>query len=565
MKILWLMLVAATVLTSGAQTLQTLCSFNFTNGANPYAALTLGNDGNFYGTANSGGITNSTFPNGLGTIFKVTTNGTLTSLVSFANTNGASPYAALTLGNDGNFYGTTYQGGSIGGGTVFRLGTNGELAMLVSFDGTNGAGPFAALTLGNDGNFYGTTIGGGITNSTFPYGLGTVFKVTTNGLLTTLTSFSLTNGASPYGKLALGNDGIFYGTTFSGGITNSTIPGAFPRGLGTVFKVMTNGTLTSLFSFSNTNGANPTAGLTLGNDGSFYGTTFFGSGVDGTVFKVTTNGTLTTLVLFTNSLFVYTNGANPHAALTLGNDSNFYGNTEGGGIYDNGTIFMLSTNGALTTLVSLENTNNNTAPPCASMFTLGNDGNFYATSIQSGNTNTAFSLGMGTVFRLILPPVIVVQSQSQTNNAGATVTFTVSATSLTPMSFQWQKNGTNLVNGVNISGATTNTLIITGISDSDAASYSVIISNANSSVTSSNVILTVIYPPTLALQFLAGYPLLDLNGMLSNNFVVQYSTNLADPYWINLLSISNLSASPYQFMDPVGSSQSMRFYRAVMQ
>ena len=104
------------------------------------------------------------------------------------------------------------------------------------------------------------------------------------------------------------------------------------------------------------------------------------------------------------------------------------------------------------------------------------------------------------MFRLLLPPVITVQPQSQTNNAGATVTFLVSATSPNPMGYQWQKNGTNLVDGGNISGATTNTLTITGISDSDAASYSVIVSNSNGSVTSSNATLTVIDPPVITAQ-----------------------------------------------------------------
>ena len=72
-------------------------------------------------------------------------------------------------------------------------------------------------------------------------------------------------------------------------------------------------------------------------------------------------------------------------------------------------------------------------------------------------------------------------------------------------------------------------------------------------------------PPTIALQFLAGYPQLKLNGMLSNNFVVQYSTNLAGTNWINMISLSNLLTNPYSFLDPAGVVPPARFYRAVMQ
>jgi hypothetical protein len=85
------------------------------------------------------------------------------------------------------------------------------------------------------------------------------------------------------------------------------------------------------------------------------------------------------------------------------------------------------------------------------------------------------------------------------------------------------------------------------------------------SVTSSNALLTVIFPPTLDLQLLAGYPLLDLSGMLSSNFVVQYRPNLGTTNWVNLLSLTNLPSSPYRFLDSGGVGQPSRFYRAFMQ
>lgn len=329
----------------GAQTIQTLCYFDFTNGAGPVAELTLGRDGNFYGTTAGGGSS------GYGTVFQMMTNGTLTSLVSFNSNNGAYPHAGLKL-IDGNFYGGAGSGGSYGRGTLFRVTTNGMLTTLVSFNYTNGTYSVAGLVQGSDRNFYGTTVRGG-TNG----GFGTVFKMTTNGTLTTLVSFDGSNGASPEAGLVQGNDGNFYGTTSGGGCC----------GYGTVFMVTASGTLTSLVSFRDENGSHPKASLTLGDDGNFYGTT------------------------------------------------------------------------------------------------------------QSGGIGTN-----GTVFRLLLPPKPIV-------------------------------------------------------------------------------------PPTLAMQISAGQPLLSLEGMLNSNFVVQYITNLPASNWLNLLSITNLSANPYQFLDSSSSNRPARFYRAFMQ
>jgi uncharacterized repeat protein (TIGR03803 family) len=453
----------------GAQTLQSIYSFTSTNGENP-SALTLGNDGNFYATTpTDAGAGNP------GTVFQVTTNGALTTLVPLSGAKGVEPEAALTLGPDGKFYGTAWGGGIKGVGTVFSVTTNGALTSVASFSLTNGAFPTAALTLGQDGNFYGTTFYGGITNATYLSGSGTVFRVTTNGMLRMLFAFNRTNGANPFAALTLGNDGNFYGTTREGGIVNA----AYPNGMGTVFQVTTNGTLSTLAFFEGTNGAGPAAALTLGNDGNFYGTTQLGgSGRYGTLFQMASNGTLTALVLF-----AVTNGSYPEAAMTLGTDGNFYGTTSQGGTNGGyGTIFQATTNGALTTLVALAGTNG--ANPATSL-TLGNDGNFYGTTSGGGSGED------GTVFRLLLRPVITIQPQSQTNYAGATVTFSVTATSFYPASYQWLSNDTMLANGGNISGATNSTLTITDISDEDAASYSVILSSIEGSESSSNATLTV--------------------------------------------------------------------------
>jgi|ERR1039458_8279362 uncharacterized repeat protein (TIGR03803 family) len=184
-----------------------------------------------------------------------------TTLHSFqVATNGANPEAGLVQGSDGNFYGTTSAGGAYGYGTVFEITTNGALAILHSFtNGTDGVGPVAGLVQGKDGNFYGTTSAGGVD------GDGTVFEITASGVLTGLHSFTGgEDGSQPMAGLVQGSDGNFYGTTSAGDA----------YGYGNVFKLTTNGALTTLHSFTNgTDGASPVAGLVQDSNGNFYGTT----------------------------------------------------------------------------------------------------------------------------------------------------------------------------------------------------------------------------------------------------------------------------------------------------
>jgi len=370
--------------TTGALT--TLYSFgSITNasgevldGSNPQAGLVQGSDGNFYGTTAFGGT------NGEGTVFQISTNGALTSLYSFSGGNdGGDPVAGLVQGSDGSFYGTTQDGGTNNLGTVFKISTNGLLTSWYSFNtGDDGNGPQAGLAQGSDGNFYGTTAFGG-TNGT-----GTVFEMSTNGALTSLYSFTTgSDGAASVAGLAQGSDGNFYGTTEYGGTHDQ----------GTVFKISTNGALTSLHSFSGgDDGGDPVAGLVQASDGNLYGTTEFGGTYNvGTVFKITTNGAMTTLYSFDGSNGY--NGYYPRAGLVQGSDGNLYGTTAAGpgsGFYDQGTVFQISYNGALTTIHSFVGANIDGADPNG--LVLGSDGLFYGTTAYGGFENG----GSGCVFRI---------------------------------------------------------------------------------------------------------------------------------------------------------------------
>ena len=132
------------------------------------AALSQGTDGNFYGSTYYGGA------DGVGTVFRITADGTLTTLASFSLAGGGRyPNASLVQLKDGNFYGTTVLGGADGAGTIFRITPDGTLTTVAEFNHDNGAAPYSALTPAGDGSFYGTTLNGGI-------GLGSIFRLTLN-------------------------------------------------------------------------------------------------------------------------------------------------------------------------------------------------------------------------------------------------------------------------------------------------------------------------------------------------------------------------------------------------
>jgi uncharacterized repeat protein (TIGR03803 family) len=330
------------------------------------------------------------------------------------------------LGTDGALYGATGAGGTHGGGTIFKITPQGKLNTLYNFCVQVGCADGAAsstLIQGSNRDFYGTSGGGA-------YGLGTVFKITPQGKLTTLYSFCAqtlcSDGADPRGGLVRGTDGDLYGTTYGGG--------AF--GYGTVFKLAPGGKLTTLHSFDSTDGANPTASLIQANNGSFYGSTYWGGTVlyvcgfgCGTLFKMSSSGELSTL-----DSFDWSNGYEPNSALVQATDGNLYGTTvDGLGV---GTVFNVTLGGGNLTILSAFNGGLDGYYPFGGVLQATN-GIFYGTTAGDGVTNgTVYSLnmGLGPFVTFVLPSGKVGQ-KSEILGQGLTGTTAVTFNGIAATSF----------------------------------------------------------------------------------------------------------------------------------
>jgi uncharacterized repeat protein (TIGR03803 family) len=328
---------------ASAQTLSVLYNFGSASGdpLNPayIGAVTQGQDGNLYSTAPHGGIDNGVC---CGAVFKITPAGNLSTLYNFSGgADGSEPQSGLTLGTDGNFYGTTLFGGAGNVGSVFKITLQGTLTTLYSFTGsTDGGYPAAPPVEGTDGSFYGTAVEGGAANCNDGYGCGTVYKISPTVGFSIIYQFDFTHGSGPTG-LILGTDGNFYGTTSAGG-TND---------LGVIFKITPAGKLTVLHTFADNEGC--FTPLVQGGDGNFYGVSNTGPGSHGhgAVFKMTPSGKFTIL----HSMNLTKDGEEP-TGLSQGSDGNFYGvNAYGGptnsGCQDTcGTLFEVTATGTFSVL-----------------------------------------------------------------------------------------------------------------------------------------------------------------------------------------------------------------------
>jgi uncharacterized repeat protein (TIGR03803 family) len=469
-------LLAATAVASSAQTFKTIVNFGGPTSAFPrLVTLVQGTDGNLYGTTSGAALPTAAGLPPKGTVFKMTPSGAITTIYTFTAPsgtylNGAIPFAGLLLGTDGFFYGTTDEGGTStactkGCGTVFKISASGVLTTLHSFNSSDGSYPVAALVQGTDGNLYGSTNLGGTFKCAAYGGLGcgTIFKITPHGQFTTLYSFGGADGLEPGAALIQGTDGNLYGTTFEGG----------PNDAGTVFRITTQGQLSTLHNFCSqsacTDGSLPSSALFQADNGEFYGTTQGGgdagcvAGGGGTVFKITSTGTLTTLHAFCGD-----DGERPIAPLVRGTDGDLYSTTSVGGGNSNctnfdgcGTTFKLAPSGDLTTLHIFDSTDGNTIYGGLVQAT---NGTFYGTTYAGGISRAG---GNGTVYSLSVGLGPFVQTLPTSSKSGATVKILgtnltgASAVTFNGLSATFTVNSRSLITAIVPAGSTTGPVVVT--------------------------------------------------------------------------------------------------------
>ena len=394
-----------------------------TDGSNPRAGLVFDRQGNLYGTASFGGVSN--ICNGPPRAVVSCSSSLQKARRQFCTASAPRPIvpmgrsltSAWSLTREGT-YGTTPYGGAHVAGVVFRLTAAGKYKVLHSFCALNnckdGMNPQGALVLDQKGNLYGTTQYGGA------YGAGVAFRVTPQGKETTFYSFCAqgppcTDGANPSAGLIFDQEGNLYGTTYRGG----TDPfGCGGYGCGVAFKLTLEGKEKVLYSFCAQSGCpdgtQPYAGVVFDRKGNLYGTAGGGAHLDcggyppagcGVVFKLNPEGKETVLYSFcaqTNC----TDGAGAYGGLIVDRLGNLYG-TAAGGTYEAGVVFKLTPKGKETVLYSLCSKGGCTDGdyPYGGLV-LDQKGSLYGTTFYGGFGNYPYNCysGCGVVFKLTPDP-----------------------------------------------------------------------------------------------------------------------------------------------------------------
>jgi uncharacterized repeat protein (TIGR03803 family) len=392
-----------------AQTFKTLYSFTGApDGSEPFQSNLLLVNNALVGTTGLGGTFND------GTIFKIAGTGKETVLYSFSGgADGNQPSSGLIRDSKGNLYGTTFWGGNTncilttseppGCGTVYKLSTTGTLTVLYAFNGgTDGAWP-QGLALDNAGNLYGVTFYGGNLNCPIfvGFGCGVVFKISAAGTFSVLYTFQGgADGGIPYGFLSLRGSAVYGGTQAGGNLADC---GGI--GCGVVFSVSTaSGAEKSLYAFTGgKDGSLPTSQYVWDVAGNLYGTAYAGGLTTcsnqntvgcGVIFRLSPTGKETVLYTFKGA----PDGANPSWGLTVDSNGNGYGTTLNGGSSNLGAIFELSSKGVETVLHSFNGTDG--VYPQSGLVSVGTTG-FYSNTVGGGDLSCNSPNGCGTIFRIV--------------------------------------------------------------------------------------------------------------------------------------------------------------------
>jgi uncharacterized repeat protein (TIGR03803 family) len=268
---------------------------------------------------------------------------------------------------------------------------------------------------------------------------------------------------------------------------------------------------------------------------------------------MTTNGVLTTMYALN-----FTDGAIPAAGLIQSSDGNFYGTTDQGGANSLGTVFRISPNGTLATLVSFDGFNSGANPQAA--LVEATDGNIY------GTTTTGGPGGHGTIFRLSITSSAQITGQpaNQTVVVGGNAMFSVAVFGARPFFYQWRKNGVDLTDGENVSGSTSRILTLTNVSMLNTGRYSVVVSNAFGSVTSNEALLSVVVAPVFqSITNANGTIRLTWSAIVGQRYRLQQRSTLTSGNWSNLGSIITASGNTVTASDIIGVNV-QRFYRVIL-
>jgi uncharacterized repeat protein (TIGR03803 family) len=353
--------------TAQAQTPTVL--YNFLNGSSdaafPTGSIVQGRDGFMYGV----GAFFGRGANNTGAVYKISPAGVEKVFFNFPATfNGC--ISGLTLGTDGNFYGTCTDNTSTGQGSLYRLTPAGVFTDMHDF--ASGGGSFPPIQA-SDGNFYGVVAVG-------------VYKMTPAGVFTMIHTFTSPDG-QPISNLTQASDGNLYGTL--------TLCSNGNRGC--VYKVSTAGVFAEVYLFVDATGSFPCSGVIQGTDGKLYGATGFGgANTDGDLYNVTTAGVEADLHAFNNTTDGACNpGSFPVVNLLQVNDGNFYGTNYGGANANNGSIYKLTAAHVFSAFLFPGNNVDGSQP--FSTLIQNTNGKIYGTTNGGGtnSTGTFFSVNTG--------------------------------------------------------------------------------------------------------------------------------------------------------------------------